>query len=75
MLAAVSGQAVVMKQAAAKQSVDRTVVAATKPKAKAPAKKVASVRGARAAPAREPAHRAAGSAEGAAKPSELHPRA
>jgi hypothetical protein len=46
MLAAISGTAVVSKQAVAAKSVDRTVVAATKPKAKAPAKKVAAtVRG------------------------------
>ena len=40
MLAAISGTAVVSKQAVAAKSVERTVVAATKPKAKAPAKKV-----------------------------------
>ena len=45
MLAAISGTAVVSKQAVAAKSVERTVVAATKPKAKAPAKKaVAAVR-------------------------------
>ena len=42
MLASISGKAVVMKQAAAAKSVERTVVAATKPKAKAPAKKAAA---------------------------------
>jgi hypothetical protein len=46
MLAAISGTAVVSKQAVAAKSVERTVVAATKPKAKAPVKKVAAaVRG------------------------------
>ena len=42
MLAAISGTAVVSKQAVAAKSVERTVVAATKPKAKAPVKKAAA---------------------------------
>jgi hypothetical protein len=40
MLSALSGQAVVPKQVAARAAVDTRVVAATKLKAKAPAKKV-----------------------------------